>query len=152
VRIDPASQPTDWDVVRRLCRAYQREIGIDLCFQDFESELASLPGCYAGPEGGAWIARRDGEALGMVALRRIPAGCEMKRLYVAPAARGTGLGAALARRCLKEARDRGYRTMLLDTLRSMSAANRLYDALGFAETAAYYENPLPDVRYLRREL
>ena len=93
-----------WDVVRNLCRAYQASIGIDLCFQYFDEELESLPGCYAEPEGGYWVAWDGGEAVGMVALRRIDCGCEMKRLYVTDAARGTGLGRRLAEHCVDEAR------------------------------------------------
>jgi len=142
----------DWEVVRRLCRAYQAEIAVDLCFQGFEEELAALPGCYAEPRGGVWIAWAAGEPVGMVALRPIEGGCEMKRLYVVPAARGTGLGRRLAERCVDEARKRGYETMWLDTLRTMDAANHVYDALGFVDCAAYYENPLPDVRYRKIRL
>ena len=85
---------------------------------------------------------------GVVALRPLPDGaCEMKRLYVAPTARGTGLGRRLAQLCVEEARLRGYRTMRLDTLATMTAANHVYGALGFVETEAYYDNPLPGVRY-----
>jgi ribosomal protein S18 acetylase RimI-like enzyme len=141
-----------WDVVRRLCRAYQQSIGVDLCFQYFDEELESLPGCYAEPAGGYWLAWDGDEAVGMVALRAIDVGCEMKRLYVTDAARGTGLGRRLAERCVVEARTRGYSTLWLDTLRSMDAANHIYDALGFAETSAYYANPLPGVRYLKLPL
>ena len=137
----------DWETVRTLCRAYQADIAVDLCFQHFEEELASLPGCYAEPEGGVWIAWEEERPVGMVALRPLERGCEMKRLYVAPAARGTGLGRRLAERCVDEARKRGYETMWLDTLRTMDAANHVYDALGFVDCDAYYDNPLEGVRY-----
>jgi len=147
--IRPVTGGKSWNVVRQLCRAYQRDIPIDLCFQGFEEELASLPGCYAEPEGGVWVAWDGGEPVGMVALRPRLDGCEMKRLYVAPKARGTGLGRRLAERCIDEARRRGYRIMRLDTLRSMDAANHIYDALGVEETGPYYENPAPGVRYLK---
>jgi len=142
--VHPVKTPEDLATVTRLFREYQRAIGIDLCFQGFEEELAELPGCYAEPEGGIWLA--TGSA-GVVALRPIEGACEMKRLYVAPHARGTGLGRRLAAHCIEQARQRGYRTMRLDTLATMDAANHIYQALGFEETEAYYDNPLPGVRY-----
>jgi len=151
-RIRPMGGEISWDVVRQLCRAYQQSIGVDLCFQYFDEELESLPGRYADPEGGYWVAWDGDQAVGMVALRGIDKGCEMKRLYVADAARGTGLGRRLAERCVEEARKRGYSTLWLDTLRSMDAANHIYDSLGFEETGAYYDNPLPGVRYLKMRL
>ncbi|MHC4940232.1 MAG: GNAT family N-acetyltransferase [Planctomycetota bacterium] len=152
MEIRPMPGEWSWDVVRTLCRRYQESIGVNLCFQYFDEELESLPGCYAEPEGGYWVAWDGDEAVGMVALRPIDAGCEMKRLYVRNAARGTGLGRRLAELCVEEARKRGYETIWLDTLRSMDAANHIYDSLGFEETEAYYDNPLPGVRYLRRRL
>ena len=141
-----------WDVVRQLGRAYQQSIGVDLCFQYFDEELESLPGCYAEPEGGYWVAWAGDEPVGMVALRPIDGGCEMKRLYVTDAARGTGLGRRLAERCVAEARTRGYTALWLDTLRTMDAANHIYDSLGSEETSAYYANPLAGVRYLKMRL
>jgi len=145
VQIRPARTPDDLVTVANLFREYQRAIGVDLCFQGFEAELDSLPGRYAEPAGGVWLASGD---TGVVALRPLPDDdCEMKRLYVAPTARGTGLGLRLAELCVEEARVREYRTMRLDTLATMAAANHVYGSLGFAETDAYYDNPLPGVRY-----
>jgi len=145
VQIRPAQTPDDLVTVAKLFREYQRAIGVDLCFQGFEAELDSLPGRYAEPAGGIWLAESNA---GVVALRPLPDdGCEMKRLYVAPTARGSALGRRLAELCVEEARLRGYGTMRLDTLATMAAANHVYRALGFVETGAYYDNPLPGVRY-----
>jgi ribosomal protein S18 acetylase RimI-like enzyme len=150
VQIRPVQTPPDLAAVADLFRQYQRDIGIDLCFQGFEQELAALPGRYAEPAGGIWLAA---DGAGVVALRPLPDdNCEMKRLYVAPTARGTGLGRRLAELCIDEARVRGYQTMRLDTLATMAAANHLYGALGFVETEAYYDNPLPGVRYYSLDL
>jgi len=138
---------------RGLILEYAETRGFPLTWQGFDEEVAGLPGAYAPPQGRLLIARLDGEPSGCVALR--PAGeaaCEMKRLYVRPAARGHRLGRLLCERLIEEARAIGYETMLLDTLERMTGANRLYAALGFVETTAYRCNPLPDVRYLRLEL
>ncbi|MHC4953967.1 MAG: GNAT family N-acetyltransferase [Planctomycetota bacterium] len=149
--IRPARRKDDLVAVARLFREYQAAIGVDLCFQDFEDELATLPGRYAEPQGGLWLA---GRRSGVVALRPLATDgeCEMKRLYVPDKARGRGLGRKLAELCVAEARARGYRTLRLDTLASMDAANHIYRSLGFVETDAYYENPLPGVRYYALEL
>ena len=141
-----AHTAADMDVVRGLVRDHMSAIPGDPCFQTVDQELEYLPGCYAEPEGGLWLA---GEDQGVVALRPMEdeGVCEMKRLYVARSARGTGLGRRLAELCLAEARARGYSIMRLDTLTTMDAANHIYRSLGFRERTAYYDNPLPDVRY-----
>ncbi|MEM8886299.1 MAG: GNAT family N-acetyltransferase [Planctomycetota bacterium] len=131
------------DLIRSLLRAYEQEMELDLCFQQFDEEIEALPGCYAEPEGGLWLA----DEVGLVALRPIDRGAEVKRLYVAPAGRGLGLGRRLAEHCIAEARARGYRDLWLDTLASMDAANHIYRSLGFVECAPYYDNPLDGVRY-----
>ena len=153
-RIHPAETPEDIAAARGLFRAYVDSLAIDLGFQDVETELATLPGKYAPPEGAILLARdADGRAVGCVALRPLAEGiCEMKRLYALPKTRGTGLGRRLAEAILAEARRAGYRRILLDTLDSMAAARGLYAALGFAETAAYYANPTPGTVYLARDL
>jgi putative acetyltransferase len=150
-----AATAADLDRARALFREYQAWLGHDLCFQGFEAELASLPGRYAPPSGRLLLAEIAGQAAGCVGLRDLGGGiCEMKRLYVREAGRGRGVGRALAERVIAEARGQGYRAMRLDTLRveAMGAANRLYEALGFRDIPAYYENPLPDVRYLELAL
>ena len=150
VRLFDASDP---DEVRTLFREYQEELGVDLCFQDFDRELAELPGAYAPPEGALLVAAVDGELAGCVALRRLADGVsEMKRLYVRPALRGRNIGRALAEAVIGVARERGYGRMRLDTLPSMGEAIELYRSLGFTEIAPYYPNPVPGARFLELEL
>ena len=153
VEIRPAAVPADLPTVRTLFREYADGLGIDLCFQDFEAELATLPGRYAPPAGRLLLAWRGEEPLGCVALRAVDAEtAEMKRLYVRPAARGLSLGRRLAERACEEARAAGYRRICLDTLPSMTAAVSLYRALGFSPTAPYVYNPIPDALFLARVL
>ncbi len=141
---------SDMDGVRELFREYQSWLGVDLCFQSFEEELATLPGKYAPPRGKLLLAEVDGRLAGVIGLRALGEDiCEMKRLYVRDWAKGQGIGRALVDRLVAEARALGYRAMRLDTLQStMPQANHLYDQLGFREIPAYYVNPVPHVRYL----
>lgn len=146
--IEPRA-PGELDAVRRLMREYQTWLGIDLCFQGFERELAGLPGDYAPPSGRLLLARAGAEAAGCVALRRQdPESGEMKRLYVQSAHRGKGLGGTLARAAIAAAREIGYSRVLLDTLPKMPEALALYRSLGFREIAPYYHNPIPGALYL----
>ena len=139
--------------VRILLREYEVWTGVDLCFQDFERELAELPGDYIPPGGVMLVARLQGRIVGCVALRRWSEGvCEMKRLFVREEARGSGCGRALVERLLDWARGAGYRRMLLDTLPIMEGAQRLYARLGFREVAAYRANPVPGAQFLALEL
>lgn len=153
-RILPARTAAEVALAGTLFRAYVDGLGIDLAFQDVETELATLPGKYAPPAGAILLALTpDGAAAGCVALRPFaPKVCEMKRLYVRPEARGTGLGRRLAESALAAARQAGYRRALLDTLRTMTPALRLYAELGFVEIPAYYPNPVPNAVYLARDL
>lgn len=155
VDIAPARLPDDIEIVRGLFAEYIDSLGIDLSFQDVAAELAQLPGKYAPPRGVILIAREDtGAALGCVALRpwRQPGVCEIKRLYVRPAARGQTLGRRLAEAVIAWAARAGYECVLLDTLASMQAARQLYVALGFHPVAPYYDNPVPDTWYMALEL
>ena len=147
----------DIEETRAIFREYAQSLGVDLCFQDFESELARLPGEYQAPGGHLLLARVDGRLAGCGALRPLPESdyanaCEMKRLYVRPDFRGFGLGRALAGALFDEARRIGYSSMLLDTLDDMEAARELYATLGFEEIPPYYFNPIPGAHYLKAEL
>lgn len=143
-----AEGAADMDTVRTLFREYQAGLGVSLCFQDFETELAELPGKYVDPSGCLLLATSDGRAAGVVALRALDGGiCEMKRLYVRPAARGLGLGRKLAVSVVDEARKRGHRAMRLDTLPQLAAAIELYRSLGFVEIGNYCDNPIPGARF-----
>ena len=138
--------------VAALFSAYAAALGVDLGYQDFAAELAALPGKYAPPQGALLLARgAAGHALGCVGLRPLPqlaGACEMKRMYVAPAARGLGLGRALAGAIVAEARRLGYARMVLDTLPTLGAALALYAELGFAPIAPYYHTPIAETVFL----
>ena len=149
MKLRDAEFPGDHVLVRTLFREYAVELGIDLCFQGFEEELASLPGKYAAPSGALLLAGEEG----CVALRDVGDGvCELKRLFVRPSARGSGLGNDLALAIVERGRQLGYRHMVLDTLDRLEPAIRLYSRLGFEESEPYYDNPLPGVVYMRKAL
>lgn len=143
----------DVEQMRQLFVEYQAAIGVDLCFQGFAEELASLPGNYSRPKGVLFLAVDDARILGGVGLRPLRASdCEMKRLYVRPSGRGCGVGRMLATAVIGEARQAGYRRILLDTLTTMTEAQALYRSIGFIEIAPYYDNPLAGVSYLALSL
>lgn len=132
---------------RSLFEEYAAWLAVDLCFQGFAEELATLPGAYAPPRGRLFLAGAD--PIGCIALRPLSEDVgEVKRLYVRPAARGTGLGEALVSALLSDARAVGYRELKLDTLEWMRDARRLYERLGFAQCSPYYHNPLPGAVYM----
>ena len=154
--IEP-STPGELDAIRELFQEYAQGLGVDLCFQQFDEELAGLPGDYAAPRGSLLLATVDGEAAGCCALRPLdtadyPNAAEMKRLYVRKVFRGFGLGRQLAEAALDAARQGGYECVLLDTLDDMEAARALYGDLGFEEIPPYYHNPIPGAHYLKAEL
>lgn len=148
--------PQEINEVRRLFREYEAFLDVDLCFQQFESELASLPGKYAPPSGTLLLAMDGQKAIGCGALRRLGSSqgrtCEMKRLYVRPEGRGLGIGKQISIRLIREGVRLGYSTMVLDTLSRLDAAIHLYESLGFVRTGPYYDNPLPDVVYWKLDL
>jgi len=165
-----ARDERDLALARTLFEEYAAGLGIDLCFQGFADELASLPGKYASPLGILLLAGPPGDAVGCAALRpldnkppvrgtyvvpevafRPPVG-EVKRLYVRPRARGSGTGRALAGAVVDAARAIGYRTLCLDTLERMTEARALYESLGFVRCARYYDNPLADACYYALDL
>ena len=150
LKIERPCNDKDFHEIADLFREYQQAIGADLCFQGFEQELATLPGKYAPPRGALFLALIDDKPVGCVALRpHDEFTAEMKRLYVRPSARKTGLGRTLAELALQEARALGYKHMVLDTLGSMREAVALYRSLGFVETTPYTENPLPEPMFFR---
>src|SRR5690606_27498862 len=137
------------DVVRELLREYQARLGVDLSFQGFESELRELPGSYSPPRGRLLLGVRGGTGIGCVALRPLDGGrCEIKRLFVRPSFRGSGVGRVLVSAVLSEARAVGYAEVVLDTLPHMEEAQQLYRKFGFRDIPGYYPNPIPGSRYL----
>jgi putative acetyltransferase len=153
IRIAEARWPQDRDAVESLFREYMSSLNEDISFQNPEDELAGLPGKYARPGGVVLIARDGADLAGAIAYRMFEPGvCEMKRLYVRSEFRGRNLGRELANELIEDARERGYRTMLLDTLVSMQSARALYRDLGFRPVEPYYDNPLPGTLYMALEL
>ncbi len=157
IRVLVLATTTELDAVRTLFLEYAGTLNVDLCFQNFNTELANLPGEYATPRGGLLLATVDGELAGCCAMRPLdavdyPNACEMKRLYVRPAYRGLRLGRNLAETILETARVAGYDCILLDTLNDMEAARALYQELGFEEIPPYYYNPIAGAHYLKAEL
>jgi putative acetyltransferase len=150
--------PALLEATREIFRQYAASLNVDLGFQDFDEELANLPGQYAMPRGALLLILVDGDVAGCGALRPLlPAGdyanaCEMRRLYVRPAFRRFGLGRLIAQALLDRAMQAGYSTILLDTLDEMEAARGLYASLGFEEIPPYYFNPLPGSHYLKATL
>jgi putative acetyltransferase len=154
--LTPAT-PALLDAARAIFREYAASLDVDLCFQNFEAELAGLPGEYAAPAGALLLARVGGQVAGCGALRALrdvdyANACEMKRLFVRPAFRRLGLGRRLAQALFDRALQAGYSTLLLDTLDDMEAARELYVSLGFEEIPPYYFNPIPGAHYLKAEL
>lgn len=132
---------------------YAAWLKVDLCFQGFEQEVASLPGAYARPDGRLYLAMAQGQAAGCIALRRFDAHSgEVKRLWVRPPFRSRGLARELVMRVLASAREIGYSRLVLDTLSGMTDAIALYRSVGFRDIPAYYDNPLPGPVYMALEL
>jgi len=154
IAIRIAKAPNDIAAARELFQQYGASLNFPLCFQNFEEELATLPGKYALPRGRLLLAFADGAAVGCGALRPLDQqACEMKRLYVRPEYKGHGIGRQLAERLIAEAKAIGYACMRLDTIPAqMMEASRLYLALGFHEIPPYYHNPQPGTSYLELPL
>jgi len=153
MKLIQAKSPEEIQEARELFAEYAAWLGLDLCFQNFDKELAHLPGDYSPPEGHLFLATETDQVAGCAALRKIGADvCEMKRLYVRSSQRGTGLGRRLAEESIGEARRLGYCAMRLDTLPGMEAAQALYERLGFRDVAPYTGNPVPGTRFLELDL
>lgn len=147
------ADPGQSSVARALFREYQAEIGIDLSFQDFSAEVASLPGGYAPPRGRLYVVNVDGEPAGCIALRpRTGDVCEMKRLFVRARYRTLRLGRLLSEQLIADARSMGYARMVLDTLPSMQRAQSLYRSLGFKAIDPYTFNPVEGAVYMELKL
>ena len=149
-----AESPNQIAGVSELFLEYAQSLGFSLCFQNFDQELANLPGDYAPPEGCLLLAMQDGQPAGCVALHKLDGeNCEMKRLYVRPQFRGHGLGLALAERVIADARQIGYKYLRLDTVEPvMRAAVAMYRRLGFREIAPYRPNPIEGALYMELQL
>lgn len=154
LKIVQAESSETIEQARKLFREYEAWLGLSLCFQNFEQELAELPGRYAPPEGRLWLAFEEKELVGCIALRKIGEGvCEMKRLYLRPEARGRGIGRELAAKIVGEARAIGYERIRLDTLPGkMDGAIAIYRSLGFTEIEDYYGNPFEGVLFMELKL
>lgn len=157
IQIVTPETPAQIGATRLIFSDYAEQLGVDLCFQNFDAELAALPGEYAAPEGALMLALVDGAVAGCCALRPLmsvdyPNAAEMKRLYVRAPYRGLGLGRQLAEAALDAARVAGFHCVLLDTLDDMEAARALYVDLGFTSIPPYYHNPIAGAHYLKTDL
>jgi len=152
--ITQALSPAQLAQARDLFLEYAKSLGFSLCFQDFDQELATLPGYYAPPKGRLLLAEYEGQLAGCVALRELEAGiCEMKRLYLRPAFRGKGLGRVIAEHLIAEARKMGYARMRLDTVEPvMRDAVAMYRRFGFREIPPYCKNPIAGALYMELDL
>ena len=157
IQIVSAATDAQLELTREIFREYAAGLSVDLCFQNFDAELAGLPGDYAAPGGALLLAFVDGALAGCGAVRALADAdyanaCEMKRLYVRAAFRRYGLGRLLTQRLMDCARTAGYSVLLLDTLDDMEAARGLYTTLGFEEIPPYYFNPIAGAHYLKASL
>jgi putative acetyltransferase len=157
IKLITPTTPAQFKATRQIFEEYAQQLGVDLCFQNFDDELESLPGDYAEPQGALLLAMVDGQLAGCCALRPLeavdyPNACEMKRLYVRSSHRRLGLGRQLAEAVLDAARVAGYRHVLLDTLTEMESARALYADLNFEEIPPYYHNPIAGAHYLKADL
>lgn len=148
-----AATSAEFALGRALFEEYARSINVDLCFQDFAAELDRLSVMYAPPAGALLLARAGADTVGCVGLRKLRDDiCEMKRLYIRPDFRGRHFGRRMAEDIARRARELGYRTLVLDTLGTMEAAQGLYLSMGFKPATSYYVNPLPNVKYFSLDL
>ncbi len=145
-----AATENEMEEARHIFQEYQNWLGFDLCFQNFDAELKGLPGRYAPPDGRLYLLYIAGEVQGCIGLRRFDGSrCEMKRLYIRPAARGSGFGSRLVEKIIADAREIGYFSMLLDTYPpKMGEAAKIYGSHGFLAIPPYYHNPYDGVVFM----
>ena len=149
-----ATSDADVELARTLFKEYEQSIGVSLCFQNFDHELANLPGDYAPPSGRLLVIRVADQVAGCIALRKVDDNtCEMKRLYLRPGFRGRRLGEPIVANVIHEAKTIGYLKMRLDTMPGrMDQAIKLYRSIGFKEIPAYYNSPFTDTLYMELDL
>jgi GNAT superfamily N-acetyltransferase len=153
VHVECAATEGQYELGKRIFDAYSKHLGLDLEFQGFSEEMASLQAMYGPPRGCLLLARRGGDYIGAVGLRELePETAEMKRMFVFPEHQGSGAGRALVEAFIARATELGYRRIRLDSLRSLETALALYRRYGFVETGPYRYNPFPDAVYLERRL
>ena len=154
MKLVQASSPAEIEEVRQLFKEYHDWLGLNLCFQNFDEEVVSLPGQYVPPSGRLFLATEEDRVAGCIAMRKLEEGiCEMKRLYVRPEFQGTGLGRLLARTLIEVASDIGYQRMRLDTLPGkMDRAIAMYRRIGFKDIGPYYFNPVKDAAFMELDL
>lgn len=153
LKIFLAKTEKDLEKIKMLFAEYAESLDFDLDFQDFDKELANVPGDYSPPKGCLILARHEGQIVGCVALRELSDGvCEMKRLYIKPQFRDLGIGRALAEAIIEKAQKIGYTHMRLDTAPSMHAARALYASLGFKEISPYRYNPIEGAVFMELSL
>ncbi len=154
IKIIQAETPEQTEEARKLFREYEAWLGLNLCFQNFDAEVANLPDKYAAPDGRLFLAFSGGKPAGCIALRKLEEGvCEMKRLFVKEDFRGLGIGIKLIEKLIGEARLIGYKTLRLDTYPpKMGKAVGIYESCGFREIPAYYHNPYGDSLYMEKDL
>jgi ribosomal protein S18 acetylase RimI-like enzyme len=154
IEIIQAERAEQIEQARTIFREYEAWFGMNLCFQNFDEEVASLPGKYAMPEGRLYLAFADGKLAGCIALRKLEDGiCEMKRLFVRENARGQKIGIALIEKIIEDARNIGYEKMRLDTFPAkMGKAVQLYESYGFREIPPYYHNPYGETLFMELDL
>jgi GNAT superfamily N-acetyltransferase len=149
IEIRPARFPDDAAVVKAIFLEYIASASVSLDFQDYETEFATLPGKYASPRGGLWLAWQSGSVVGCAAFREVDSTtCELKRVYVRPDARGANVGRRLVESALTAARAAGYSRMCLDVLPEFEVATRLYESLGFTPAPPVTFNPVPGTQFL----
>jgi carbonic anhydrase len=153
-KIIAAESSDEIEEVRKLFLEYAEWLGFSLCFQNFDEELATLPGKYSSPEGRLYLVKTGNKYIGCIGLRKYENEiCEMKRLYIKPEARGLGIGHKLVELIINDAKKIGYKKMRLDTIKNqMAAAIEIYKKNGFVETESYYKNPDPHTLYMELDL